>query len=83
MQAAEVKSLLEEKLPNTHVEVEGEGCNFQLNLISPVGGADLIRFHVVFGFQASDNNVKLKDTDSTNNQIVIMQWAENLYCTFF
>ena len=34
MQAAEVKSLLEEKLPNTQVEVEGEGCNFQLNLIS-------------------------------------------------
>ncbi|MFZ3203666.1 MAG: BolA family protein [Pseudomonas sp.] len=34
MQALEVKSLLEAKLPNTQVEVEGEGCNFQLNLIS-------------------------------------------------
>lgn len=34
MQAAEVKSLLEEKLPNTQVEVEGEGCNFQINFIS-------------------------------------------------
>ncbi|SFP88048.1 BolA family protein [Pseudomonas borbori] len=33
MQAQEVKSLLEAKLPNTRVEVEGEGCNFQLNLI--------------------------------------------------
>lgn len=34
MQAVEVKSLLEAKLPGTQVEVEGEGCNFQLNLIS-------------------------------------------------
>jgi acid stress-induced BolA-like protein IbaG/YrbA len=34
MQAFEVKSLLEAKLPDTQVEVEGEGCNFQLNLIS-------------------------------------------------
>ncbi len=34
MQAVEVKNLLEAKLPNTRVEVEGEGCNFQLNLIS-------------------------------------------------
>ncbi|MDO9624802.1 BolA family protein [Pseudomonas sp.] len=34
MQALEVKSLLEAELPNTQVEVEGEGCNFQLNLIS-------------------------------------------------
>ncbi|CDF85885.1 BolA family protein [Pseudomonas sp. QL9] len=34
MQAIEVKNLLEEKLPGTQVEVEGEGCNFQLNLIS-------------------------------------------------
>ncbi|WP_079203128.1 MULTISPECIES: BolA family protein [Pseudomonas] len=34
MQALEVKSLLEAKLPDTQVEVEGEGCNFQLNLIS-------------------------------------------------
>ncbi|MGX5220725.1 MULTISPECIES: BolA family protein [Pseudomonas] len=33
MQALEVKSLLEAKLPNTQVEVEGEGCNFQLNVI--------------------------------------------------
>ncbi|MBB4818748.1 acid stress-induced BolA-like protein IbaG/YrbA [Pseudomonas alcaligenes] len=34
MQAVEVKSLLEAKLPGTQVVVEGEGCNFQLNLIS-------------------------------------------------
>ena len=34
MQALEVKSFLEEKLPGSLVEVEGEGCNFQLNLIS-------------------------------------------------
>ncbi|AIN62161.1 acid stress-induced BolA-like protein IbaG/YrbA [Pseudomonas sp. TE6288] len=34
MQAVEVKSFLEEKLPGTQVEVEGEGCNFQLNVIS-------------------------------------------------
>ncbi len=34
MQAQDVKSLLEAKLPDTQVEVEGEGCNFQLNLIS-------------------------------------------------
>lgn len=34
MQAQEVKSLLEAKLTNTQVEVEGEGCNFQLYLIS-------------------------------------------------
>ncbi|MBO3275044.1 BolA family protein [Pseudomonas schmalbachii] len=34
MQAVEVKTLLEAKLPGTQVEVEGEGCNFQLNLIS-------------------------------------------------
>ena len=34
MQAVEVKSLLEAKLPDTQVEVEGEGCSFQLNLIS-------------------------------------------------
>ncbi|WP_271410832.1 BolA family protein [Pseudomonas sp. Q1-7] len=34
MQAVEVKSLLEAKLPGIQVEVEGEGCNFQLNLIS-------------------------------------------------
>jgi acid stress-induced BolA-like protein IbaG/YrbA len=34
MQAAEVKSYLETKLPNARIEVEGEGCNFQLNLIS-------------------------------------------------
>jgi acid stress-induced BolA-like protein IbaG/YrbA len=34
MQALEVKSLLEAELPNTQVEVEGEGCSFQLNLIS-------------------------------------------------
>ena len=34
MQAVEVKSFLEGKLPGTQVEVEGEGCNFQLNVIS-------------------------------------------------
>lgn len=34
MQAVEVKSLLEAKMPDTRIEVEGEGCNFQLNLIS-------------------------------------------------
>lgn len=34
MQSTEVKELLEAKLPDTQVEVEGEGCNFQLNLIS-------------------------------------------------
>ncbi len=34
MQATEVKSFLEAKLPGTQVEVEGEGCNFQLNVIS-------------------------------------------------
>jgi len=34
MQALEVKSFLEGKLPETTVEVEGEGCNFQLNVIS-------------------------------------------------
>jgi acid stress-induced BolA-like protein IbaG/YrbA len=33
MQAVEVKNLLEAQLPSTQVEVEGEGCNFQLNLI--------------------------------------------------
>lgn len=33
MQAIEVKNLLEAKLADTQVEVEGEGCNFQLNLI--------------------------------------------------
>ncbi|QQD52549.1 BolA family transcriptional regulator [Pseudomonas fluorescens BBc6R8] len=34
MQALEVKSFLEGKLSETNVEVEGEGCNFQLNVIS-------------------------------------------------
>ncbi|HKM36131.1 MAG TPA: BolA family protein [Thiopseudomonas sp.] len=34
MQGDAVKQLLEEKLENTQVEVEGEGCNFQLNMIS-------------------------------------------------
>jgi acid stress-induced BolA-like protein IbaG/YrbA len=33
MHALEVKRFLEEKLPGTLVEVEGEGCNFQLNVI--------------------------------------------------
>lgn len=34
MQSVAVKQLLEEKLADTQVEVEGEGCNFQLNIIS-------------------------------------------------
>ncbi|TBU89466.1 BolA family protein [Phytopseudomonas dryadis] len=34
MQALEVKRFLEAKLPDTQVEVDGEGCNFQLHLIS-------------------------------------------------
>jgi len=34
MQAQEVKNFLEEKIPGAQVEVEGEGCNFQLNVIS-------------------------------------------------
>jgi acid stress-induced BolA-like protein IbaG/YrbA len=34
MQALEVKSFLEARLPGVQVDVEGEGCNFQLNLIS-------------------------------------------------
>lgn len=34
MQALEVKSFLETQLPDVQVEVDGEGCNFQLNLIS-------------------------------------------------
>ena len=34
MQSAEVKAFLETKLPDTQIEVEGEGCNFQLSLIS-------------------------------------------------
>ncbi|KPW65705.1 BolA family protein [Pseudomonas amygdali] len=36
MQAVEVKNFLEGKLPEIKVEVEGEGegCNFQLNIIS-------------------------------------------------
>ncbi len=34
MQALDVKSLLETQLPGTQVVVEGEGCNFQLNLVS-------------------------------------------------
>ena len=34
MQGVAVKELLEQKLDNTQVEVEGEGCNFQLNIIS-------------------------------------------------
>lgn len=34
MQAVEVKRFLEEKIPGAQIEVEGEGCNFQLNVIS-------------------------------------------------
>jgi acid stress-induced BolA-like protein IbaG/YrbA len=33
MQALEVKQFLEAQLPGVQVEVEGQGCNFQLNLI--------------------------------------------------
>ncbi|UAW97822.1 BolA family transcriptional regulator [Halopseudomonas nanhaiensis] len=34
MQANEVKQLIESQLPGTDVAVEGEGCNFQLLVIS-------------------------------------------------
>ena len=34
MQAVEVKRFLEARMAETQVEVEGEGCNFQLNVIS-------------------------------------------------
>ncbi|MBF7730314.1 BolA family protein [Pseudomonas sp. N040] len=34
MQALEVRDFLQARLPGVQVEVEGEGCNFQLNLIS-------------------------------------------------
>lgn len=34
MQPNEVKQFLEEKLAGSRIEVEGEGCNFQLNIIS-------------------------------------------------
>ena len=34
MQAVAVKGFLESKLPAVQLEVEGEGCNFQLNVIS-------------------------------------------------
>ena len=34
MQAVEVKQLIEDQVPNTQVEVDGEGCNFQLFVIS-------------------------------------------------
>ncbi|QAX81849.1 BolA family protein [Candidatus Pseudomonas adelgestsugas] len=34
MQILEIKNLLEGNLPETHIEVEGVGCNFQLNVIS-------------------------------------------------
>ncbi len=34
MQPHDVKSLLEQNLPDVQVEVDGEGCNFQLLLIS-------------------------------------------------
>ena len=34
MQAEDVKRHLEANLPGTRVEVEGQGCDFQLNLIS-------------------------------------------------
>jgi len=34
MHAEDVKTLLMAELPDSQVEVEGEGCNFQLNIIS-------------------------------------------------
>jgi len=34
MQAAQVKAFLEAKMDGVKVEVAGEGCNFQLTLIS-------------------------------------------------
>ena len=34
MQSDEVKALIESRLEDARVEVEGEGCNFQLNVIS-------------------------------------------------
>lgn len=34
MQPEQVKQLIEPQLPDTEVLVEGEGCNFQLNVIS-------------------------------------------------
>ena len=34
MQPHEVKDLIEQQLPDVQVEVDGEGCNFQLLLIS-------------------------------------------------
>lgn len=34
MQAVEVKKLIEAQLDDTQVEVDGEGCNFQLLVIS-------------------------------------------------
>ena len=34
MQAQEVKQLVENNLENTQVEVAGEGCNFELTVIS-------------------------------------------------
>ena len=53
MQAHEVKVHLQEEVPGVEVEVEGEGCNFQLNLIddtlaglSPVKRQQLIYAHL-------------------------------------
>ena len=34
MQPIEVKNMIEQQLPDVQVEVDGEGCNFQLLLIS-------------------------------------------------
>ncbi len=34
MQASEVKALLEKNIPGSEVFVEGEGCNFQLTVVS-------------------------------------------------
>lgn len=53
MQPTEVKKFLETRLLNVQVEVEGEGCNFQLNLIgdelaamSPVKRQQLVYSHL-------------------------------------
>ena len=34
MQASEVQALIEDAIPGTQVETLGEGCNFQLNVVS-------------------------------------------------
>ncbi len=36
MHASEVKTLLEEKIENAQVSVEGEGCDFRLTVVSSI-----------------------------------------------